>query len=276
MIKNFNFRFFIKRIRWAEALLIFSFPVLAVFISLKNWADFDFGQFTLFCLATYLLIIHIYVFNDWAALKNEWLKKLSLILAVLSLSLYLKLSLTSFIMAAVIIFLSFVYSHPLIKIKAKPMTSSLLHAVGAILLFLLGYSLVNSPGLKGLLIAFYFALIICAGHLTQETIDIAEDKLSKIETNAIKFGKIKTLIASFILFNISFLYLLFLILKGYFAFIFSYGALAAYIGYICLFILTLKKEFSLGSLVSFRQGYRVVHVILGLYMGFLLLWQIQK
>ena len=279
----------LKNVRYGEVILLLGSPFLGVFLSLNSWSDFDLYSFILFCFATFILIAHVYTFNDWAGYNTEVACQqdtrlinpkltlfLSVVFAVLSVLLYLKISLSNFFIAGALIGLSFLYSDPHLKFKSVPVVSSLIHILGGTLLFLSGYFVFDSFSVKGLLLGFYFALVFCGGHLTHEIIHFSNDLVSGLKTNAIKFGKVKSFMASFIIFSLSSVYLVILITRGLFPFSLIYVIALVYILYVYLFLLTFRKGLNWQALIMFRRGYRILYVGLGIYMWLVLIWGMPK
>jgi 4-hydroxybenzoate polyprenyltransferase len=262
---------YFKHIRWREIVLLLGSPVLAVFLSLRLWSDFDIDRFVLFCLATAFLLAQVYLFNDWVGLKNRQSLMFSLAIGALGLWLHFVISPSSFLIALAIVGLGIVYS---LKFKGVALVCSLIHLAGGILLFLLGYGLFSLLDWRGLALSLFFAMVYCAGHLVHELIDAASDSASGLRTNAVTFGKGNTFIASVILFIFSWLYLVFLAARGFISFPLMYAAVILGPLDSKLFLRTWQKGLSREELISLRRDYRRLYILLGVYIWFTALWTI--
>jgi 4-hydroxybenzoate polyprenyltransferase len=180
-----------------------------------------------------LLVAHVFLLNDWSGIhqdlrdpsrsagiflnrgirRNE-IGALLLILLVLSLMALSRLGPATLVIGLMIAVASALYSVPHVYMKGIPLANSLLHVFSGLLHFLLGYSVFQSPDVKGLEIGLFFAAIFSAGHLTQEIRDCEADFRNGIRTNAVKFGKKRSLIASFALFTFANALLLVLAMRG--------------------------------------------------------------
>lgn len=279
---------YLKQIRYSEVLLLLGSPFLGVFISLNSGTDFIIGRFLIFCPAAFLLVAHVYTFNDWAAYNNESgrregtlsigrneLLSFSSGMVFLSILLFLKISIITGSIALSIIFLSILYSHPRIKLKGLPLIPTLIHLPGGVLLFLLGWALFSSAYFRGSAIGLYFALVFAGGHLVHETIHFSEDRAVGLNTSAVRFGKEKTFFAGFILFSLSFLYLAGLAWIQLLPFSLFYAAAVLYPAYVYLFLAARRKGLETASLVSFRRRYRLIYIVLGFYLWLTLIWRLQ-
>lgn len=279
---------YLKQIRYNEVLLLLGSPFLGIFISLKAGTDFMIVSFLLFCPAAFLLVAHVYTFNDWAAYNTETgRRKESLAInrkgllvfssgmAFLCILIFLKISIIISSIALSIIFLSLLYSHPNIRLKGLPIVPTLIHLPGGILLFLLGWVLFSSDYIRGSAIGLYFALVFTGGHLVHETIHFAEDRAIGLNTSAIKFGRKKSFLAGFIIFSLSFIYLALLAWIHLLPFSLLYAAAILYPVYIYIFLITWRKGLEMIALLTFRRRYRLIHIILGIYLWLALIWRIQ-
>ena len=280
---------YLKQIRYSEVILLLGSPFLGVFISLESGTDFMPGRFLLFCPAAFLLIAHVYTFNDWAAYNNETERRAGTLstsrsgllvfsagMAFLSILLFLIISLIACSIAASIIFLSILYSHPRLRLKGLPIIPTLIHLPGGVLLFLLGWALFSSAYIiRGGAIGLYFALVFAGGHLNHETIHSSEDRAAGLNTSAVRFGKEKTFFAGFVIFSLSFLYLAILAWIHLLPFSLIYAAAVLYPAYGYFFLTTWRNGLGTVSMISFRRRYRLIYIVLGIYLWFTLIWRIQ-
>ncbi len=223
-----SFGALLHSIRYRDA-LIFQAPSLVglafVFPSLTLSST---SRIIIFLLAGFLLMAHIFAFNDWSDRASDassapedtadaadqpishhdklWL---ALVLGLSGLALLGALSFRLLVLGTLILLLGVAYSFPVLRFKGKgiPLLSSFLHIAGSVLTFLLGYALFSGVDARALLIGGYFGLIITAGHLVQEIQDLEGDRATHISTNAVRFGPRFAFLASFSLFTLSFVYL---------------------------------------------------------------------
>jgi 4-hydroxybenzoate polyprenyltransferase len=279
---------YLKHIRYSEVILLLGSPFLGVFIALNSGTDFTGWRFLLFCPAAFLLVAHVYTFNDWADYNKETGRRkgtltisrsgllvFSLGMAILSILLFLKLSLISCAISIGIIFLSILYSHPSLKLKGLPIVPTLIHLLGGIILFLLGWSLFSSDYIRGSIIGMYFALVFAGGHLNHETIHLSEDQAAGLNTSAVRFGKKKTFLAGFTIFSLSFLYLAILAASHLLPFSLIYAIAVLYPIYIYLFLVPWREGLTSEPLISFRSKYRLIYIILGIYLWLTLIWRMR-
>ena len=73
--------------------------------------------------------------------------------------------------------------------KGHPVFGSLLHFIGAILQFLLGYATFAAVDARSIAIGCFFGLVFAAGHCTHEARDYEGDLINAIPTKAVAFGR---------------------------------------------------------------------------------------
>ncbi len=127
-----------------------------------------------------------------------------------------------------LLILNYLYSGEKIFLKGVPVISTIIHGLGATLGFLLGYSSLGFLDYAGVSFAVYFGIIYAAGHLNHEISDLDSDKLSGISTNTYFLGKKKSFVLSFILFSLSFAYIILLVFQGVLPFTLIIGVVIAY------------------------------------------------
>jgi 4-hydroxybenzoate polyprenyltransferase len=118
------------------------------------------------------------------------------------------------IIGVMIAIASALYSVPPFHMKGIPLLNSGLHLVSGLLHFLLGYSAFRILDARAVEIGCFFAAIFTAGHLTHEVRDFEADLRNGIKTNAVKFGKVRSFIAGFLLFTLADALLLGLSIRG--------------------------------------------------------------
>ncbi len=272
-------------IRYREVLLLQGTPLMGVIFSVGRITTAEIPALALFSLAGFLLVAHIWSFNDWADVRVDaddpgkaqriFLNKgvalsgmlgLSLTLLAASLVAFAFLPTRTLAIAGAIAALGFVYSSPLIKTKSIPLLSSVTHLVGGTLHFLLGYSLFAHIGRDALLIAPFFALVFTAGHAVQEVRDVAGDRRHGIATNAVVFGARRTFVCALLGLFLAHAYLIFLAVQGIVPLRLSVASLAIFPQYFVLGFKTLRGSLGWGQIDLFRCAYRKGFFILGLFM----------
>lgn len=222
-------------IRFDEVLVLQGTPLLGALFAMGSGHAMSAGAMGLVLLAfaNALLVAHVFLLNDWSGVHQDlrdpartadvflnrgvrshevgWL-----VLALLgtSLAIFGQLGRTALAVALMIAVASALYSVPRIHWKGLPYANSLLHLVGGVLHFLLGYSIFRDLDARGVEIALFFAVIFSAGHLVQEVRDHDADLGNGIRTNAVVFGKQRTFAASFLAFTLANALLLMMALTG--------------------------------------------------------------
>lgn len=282
-------RRYLSCLRYRDIVVLQGSPLMGVAFTLGEVTVEKVFNLLLFSLASFLLVAHIFCFNDWAGIasdlqdpnkaKEVFLTKgisrrevglLALFLGLLSLFLFSLFSFRTLLLALGVLLLGLLYSHPYLHAKGIPVLSSCVHLTGGVLHFLLGYSLFGGIDQRGVLIGLFFALTFTAGHLNQEVRDYEGDLLNGILTNGVRFGKKRTFYAGFLLFTLSY---------GHLWGLARYGLVPPQLGYCVLlypvqgylFWRTLKAGLTFQSVSRFQAFYRALYAIMGLAIGATLL-----
>src|SRR6185295_1649105 len=219
----------VKCIRYRDVLILQGAPLMGVAFSMRGLSAQTIGDLALFVVASFLLVAHIFTFNDWAGASTDRndpnrsqkvfatkgvtprdVLLLSAVLLALSLLLFAQLSRQTLLVAIGIAALGVFYSHPRLNGKGTPIISSCPHLIGGVLHFLLGYTLFSSIDQSGIMIGLFFALTFTAGHLNQEVRDYDGDRLNGVHTNAVTFGKTPAFLAGLVVFTLAYTDLLLL------------------------------------------------------------------
>ncbi len=243
----------------------------------------------LWTLATLLagnlcLVAHVFVFNDWAGIAGDlrdpnrrertFIAKgigraemggLALALLTLALLVFGMVGATPFVIAAAIAGLSALYSAPGVQGKGTPVFSSILHLAGGTLHFLLGHSAFAPVSGPGLAMACYFGIVFAAGHLTHEARDHDGDLLNGIRTNAVAFGRLRTVLASLGLFTLAYALLAALALSGIVPAVLG-SAVLLYPLHLRATLRALRGGLDFGALARLQACYRRIHAVIGLAM----------
>jgi len=238
-----------------------------------------------FGIASFLLLTHVLTLNDWADFTRDIhhsnramleleksniaprvLLGFSFLALVASVLLFLFLPARCLLLAVATASLGIFYSHPSLNAKSMAIVSTLLHLVGGLLYFLLGYVLFSTSDHRGVLIGLFFGLTFAAGHPVQEVRDFHEDRHVGARTNAVVFGQRPTFFAGLILFTVQYIYLFWLAWSGLIPRFLAALPIAFYPIHIGWAVLTLRYGFTAESISRFEDRYRVLYAVIGLAM----------
>ncbi len=244
-----------------------------------------------FLVANVCLVAHVFSINDWAGIgadqqdankadrtflahgvSRTQMGLLAASLGVLSLCLFSLLSWSSALLAAAIIALGLIYSHPLADGKAIPVMSSLLHVAGGALHFLLGYGFARAIDAQGVVLGVYFGLVFAAGHLSQEVADHEADRRAGLRTAAVRVGPRRAFVASFVLFTVSVGLVVGLGLGGMAPPRLAMAAAVVYPLHGLSFWRALRDRLTFRAVDRYRTRYRLLYALIGLAVILPLLW----
>lgn len=271
-------------LRVPEITVLQGSALLGAAFAFRNLPAAHVGLLAILTIANVCLVAHVFAVNDWANLTADRVDParaatvftargvapremgaLAAGLLVVSLLLFRALGLSVFFVAVGIAALSALYSLPPFNWKGRPFLSSVAHLIGGALHFLLGYCLAGAIDSTGLVMGMFFGLIFAAGHLTQELRDYDADVMNAVRTNAVSFGRRRTLIASLWLFAVSQMLLFFLAVHGTVP-----RPLAAVI---LLFPFqvrwsfeALAEDLTVASITGLQARYRSLYALIGLAM----------
>lgn len=265
-------------IRWADVLILEGTPILGVAFSFGSIRSSNLIVLVAFCVASFFLVTHIFTFNDWAEsietvrsertataeqVRPPVLLSFSFLLLFGSLLLFIFLSFRLFSLAVVIAAFGILYSHPSLNGKSIPVVSTLLHLVGGLLYFLLGYALFAEIDLRGLLVGMFFGVTFAAGHPIQEVRDFQEDRKVGAKTNAIVFGLRPNFFAGVILFTIQYVYFFVLAWSGFFPRVLALLPIVFFPIHLWWTILTLQSGLTFENITRFQNRYRILYALIG-------------
>jgi 4-hydroxybenzoate polyprenyltransferase len=273
----------LKCIRFRDVLILQGAPLMGVAFSMRALTSQAIGELVLFMVASFLLVAHIFSFNDWAGASTDGndpnrsqkvfatkgvtprdVLLLSAVLLALSLLLFAQLSRQTLLLAIAIAALGVFYSHPQLNGKGTPIISSGPHLVGGVLHFLLGYSLFSPIDQTGILIGLFFALTFTAGHLNQEVRDYDGDRLNGVRTNAVAFGKTPAFLAGLVVFTLAYTDLFLLAGVGVVPAALAIVPLALYPIHVVWSVRTLRAGLSFTNVSRFQGRYRMLYGVIGL------------
>lgn len=269
---------FIKSARFAEISILLGFPMIGLFFAFKSVDQLLSLPVFLFAAAIFSLFTAIYAFNglagteddkhnsrlaDLAGKRRSFIVTIAVSL-VLSLVLFLLIKPVLAAFSAVSFLLWCVYSFPKKGFKYRPVLGTLIHFIGQIIHFLMGYA-VLSPVDKGSAAAsVYFALLFSAGHINHELIDHDADEKSGIKTGAVCFGVSAWEKVSFALFTLSALYISTLSVIEKELLPTSFPFIIAGIIHIIFKICTLKRPSTQAKFLEERHFYRILYFAAGI------------
>lgn len=272
-------------IRYREVLVLQGSPLLGVACTMGELTGPKLLTLLVFAVASFLLVAHIFSFNDWAGIASDsrdpnksadvFLTKglspqevmgLSFALLALSLGLFTMLPRQTLLLAVAVTVLGLFYSHPATNAKAVPVLSSAPHLVGGILHFLLGYSLFGGIDRRGFMLALFFALTFTAGHLTQEVRDHDGDRLSGLATNAVRFGRRAAFLAGLAIFTLAYADLALLALSGVIPAWLVWLPLVLYPIHLVWSVRTLAAGLDFDTVSRFQTRYRVLYAVMGVIL----------
>jgi 4-hydroxybenzoate polyprenyltransferase len=271
-------------IRFEEVCVLQGSPLIGAIFAMRAPRLDDVLVLAAIAAGNIFLVAHVFALNDWSGFHGDLrdpnrterlfltnsvsraqLGWLSTLLLALSLLLFGLLGRTTIVLSLTIAGLSALYSAPVLHLKGVPLFNSLLHFVGGILHFLLGYAAFAPIDGRGLAIGCFFALGFTAGHLTNEVRDCEADLLNRIRTNAVAFGKEQAFFAGLILFTATYVLLValaacaivprLLVLTG-----------ALYPLQLLASLRALRAGLNFESLRELQQSYRLLFGLVGIMM----------
>jgi 4-hydroxybenzoate polyprenyltransferase len=275
---------YLSCLRPLEIFVLQGSPLLGAAFALRHPGVDDVGPLAILTIANVCLVAHIFMLNDWSNLTSDLadpnksatvftargvsrteIGALATGLLALSLILVSRLGPRPLYLSLAIAAVSALYSLPPFNWKGRPLLNSTAHLAGGALHFLLGYAVWRRIDRGGLAMATFFAVTFAAGHLIQEIRDHDGDDLNAIGTNAVIFGKRRTLAASVALFTASHALLFALALQGVLP-----RALAAliilYPIHLRWSLETLADGLTSASVIRLQTRYRFLYLIVGLAM----------
>jgi len=205
--------------RALEVLLLQASPLLGAAFG-GGTSALGLGRLVPLLLGSVLLTGHVFVFNDWAGHRDDLndprraphvfahhgissgtVAALAVALLATAMVALGALGFTAVVLGAAIACLGFLYSDTTAAGKGVPIVASLIHLVGGVLHFLLGYTVARAVDAHGLAIALFFGLVFAGGHLNQEVRDHDADLRNGIRTTAVVFGPRRALLASLVVFS---------------------------------------------------------------------------
>lgn len=271
-------------IRLGEVLVLQGTPLFGLLFSIGALTPAKALVATQMLAASCCLVAHVFVFNDWSGLAGDLRDPhrapktfaargigrgdtlyLSIGLAAACIALLVPLGLRIVALAMGIIACSALYSAPRPHFKGVPIVNSLLHIVGGVLHFLMGYGLYTALDARGAMIGMFFALTFAAGHLTHEARDWEGDSINGIGTNAVRFGRQACVVASLMLFAAAYALLAGLALSDAIPRPIAWctALFPAQLFWTCR---ALRGDLTFGGLARLQMCYRMIFLIIGAVM----------
>jgi 4-hydroxybenzoate polyprenyltransferase len=283
---------YLSCIRYQEVLVLQGSPLLGAAFALEHVTGEAVVRILAFGLGSFLLVAHIFSFNDWAGtaedsndpnksrgvfatkgVSPQGLLFLSTTLLVAALLVFALLPVRTLLIAMVIAGLGIFYSHPSTNAKATPVVSSCPHLIGGLLHFLLGYSIYQSIDARSALIALFFALTFTAGHLSQEARDYDGDRLNGLRTNAVAFGRRRTFLAGLVIFTLAYADLEYLASSGLVGSVLALLPPVLWPIHVLCVVSALRTGLSFESISRYQNRYRALYGVIGLAMVATLLFR---
>ncbi|MBK8596711.1 MAG: UbiA prenyltransferase family protein [Holophagales bacterium] len=276
---------YLSCLRPQDILVLQGTPLLGAAFSIGRPELGDLAPLATLVAANVLLVSHIFLLNDWSGqtadladpnkaagvftargVGRREMGGLTAGLLLASLLLFSRLGPLTFGLSLAIAALSGLYSLSRFNWKGRPLLSSAAHLAGGLLHFLLGASVGGAVGSRDVAIAFFFALVFAAGHLTQEIRDHRGDAVNGTRTNAVVFGPRRTFAASLVLFTLAQALLLVLALRGAvprpLAFLVALYALQLFWS-----LQALREGLTYESVCRLQARYRALYALFGLAMA---------
>lgn len=205
--------------RALEVLLLQASPLLGAAFA-GGASAVGLGRLTILFAGSTLLTAHVFAFNDWAGRRGDlndprraphvfarhgidsWaVAALAVGLLAAAMVALAALGFTAVVLGAAIACLGLLYSDSHAAGKGVPVVASLIHLLGGVLHFLLGYQVARTIDARAFAIALFFGLVFAGGHLNQEVRDHEADSHNGIRTTAVTFGPRRALLASLLVFS---------------------------------------------------------------------------
>jgi 4-hydroxybenzoate polyprenyltransferase len=271
--------------RATEVCLLQGSPFLGAILGSASHDALKIERIALLLGGSLVLTAHVFLFNDWAGqssdlndprraagnvfgdrgLSSHQVASLVVVLLVGAMLLLALVGASAVLYGSAIAALSLLYSGSASRGKGRPIIASLLHLVGGIFHFLLGYTVSHVVDARGVAIAFFFGLAFASGHLNQEVRDYDADLRNRICTNAVAFGRRRTFLYSVLLFTVAYLLLGFLVWQGLLARPLIWATVFWPIHVACS-IEALRRGLGFEAAVWMQRQYRLQFAILGLAM----------
>ncbi|MBI2568501.1 MAG: UbiA prenyltransferase family protein [Candidatus Schekmanbacteria bacterium] len=282
-------RLYYLALRPKESIMMLGVPLLGVLFSLDAFPLAKLVEVFWLFFGAALVAGHVYTLNDLmglsydiydaskrerplmaGSLRASEVFGFSMGLLLLGLAILLSLSLPVFVIAVLITLVWVAYAAPGIKLKAVPVVTSLVNAVGAgCLPFLLGYVLFagNEQLGRGLLLSIYFGIIAGAGQMNREIVDLDVDVKTSFRTTAVWLGRRWTFVTSFALFMLSTAFLVALAVGLHTVpMVQALIALAGAPVHAHMFWVCLRSGVTREATVSYVRDYRLLYLVMGLAM----------
>ncbi|MDP8221902.1 MAG: UbiA prenyltransferase family protein [Candidatus Lernaella stagnicola] len=275
---------YLQATRPIESCLMIGFPLIGTFIALQAWSGIGL-LIVKFFIATYPLVMYVYCLNSFGGLEHDRINaRLNMNPAVtgeVSPRELVMLSLGGAFLSGLLYYFWFpncllpwllivanwtFYSHPRIYAKSRPIFGTLVHFVGGVLQFLLGYAAARPIDAEGVLIGAYFSLVFSAGHLNHEVKDYEPDQVAGLQTNAVVYGPRRMFSIAFAVFTLAFFYLLILAWHDVIPWRYAGPYLLIYVPHLALHVRATRGEWK-GYDRTYQVVYRTLFVLAGLALA---------
>lgn len=273
----------IRLFRLIDAAVFTGMPVAGIIIAVyhSTGIHIEYSNILIFIPAVYLMALHVFLINDWYDFTNDrndpgkalllvsskFIFVMALFSGLFSLVILISFSTNSFFIGLMLFLLSLVYSTSTFYIHGKTICilASLLHLVGGLLAFLLGYLFVGIYSTDVLIAGLMIGILLSAGHIFQEIQDVQGDLKNNIRTTANLLGINHSAFLGLGLLFMAHLIMEYLIGTGFFPAV-TAGNWVAFILVALSIGNKLRKKITRYSIKQFRNQYRIVYAALGLYI----------
>ncbi|WP_375411259.1 UbiA family prenyltransferase [uncultured Bradyrhizobium sp.] len=274
----------LSSIRWDEVLVLQGAPLIGACFTLRALTINNLLALAVFGFASCCLVAHVFALNDWSGIDGDLrdpkraaqtffakgvnrfaFGMFAMGLLAPSLLIFAIIGKSTLILAVAIAGLGALYSVRLFNVKGKPVFNSLLHLVGGMLHFLLGYAMWAVLDVRAVAIGCFFGLVFTAGHINHETRDYEADLVNGIRTNAVAYGKAPAFVAGLVLFTIAYALLAALALCGVLPRILVAAAML-YPLHLYASLQALRGGLEFESLRRLQMGYRLLYAMIGIVM----------
>lgn len=272
--------------RFMDAAVFTCLPLMGIIVSVyqHHISQISIPSSLLYILVIYLLAIHVFLINDWAdyyADRNDLHKgeeskqhlsvKHYLLIAIISgiipVFLLLCFSTVKFIIGFILVLLSLMYSTNLFNLHGKsiPGFATLLHILGGMFAFLLGYLFFGDFNIHAVLAGIMCGVFLSAGHIFQEIQDFKGDRINKIITIANTIGKKPAALIGLTLIFCGHTLFQYLIYKEFLP---DLSLINWMVFALCavFILLSIKSGLDHRSIKLLRTKYRIIYAVFGIYI----------
>jgi 4-hydroxybenzoate polyprenyltransferase len=270
--------------RGPEVLALQASPILGALFGSAGWEGIEPYRIALLLAGSVALTAHVWFFNDWVGhtsdrndsrrvtaafgygeITSRELAGLAVGFLITATLILAMVGLPALLLGAAIAALSMLYSGSPSWGKGRPIVASLIHVIGGMFHFLLGYTVGQAFDGSGFAIGLFFGLVFAGGHLNQEVRDYDADLRNAIRTNAVAFGVRRTFVLSLVVFTAAYALLLALVTLGILPRLLVWTALLWPCHLACS-LAALRRGVGFQAARWMQRQYRILFALLGFAM----------